>query len=341
MKYVQTVTGAVAPEQLGKTMTHDHLLWDQSCYWQVEPAEASQRDFVHMKVAPEMMHKLYYKQHQNRDNAVQTDVATAIEEAFRYKLAGGGAIVDVTPEGLGRDPDGLREISIATGLHIIMGCGFYIKPSHPKRIRDMTKEQIAGEIIREIRDGVGVNRIKPGIIGEIGVNSMDCAEEVNALRGAAITQRETGLALSVHPPIVEDGKVLDIIEEEGGDLSKVVMCHLDRSHEKPSYHDAIAKRGAFVEYDTFGYDFPVGFFWMPRDVERIIGLKRQIDMGNLKSLVVSQDIAFKSCLVRHGGFGYAHILRDLPPFMLNKGITYDEMDAITIENPKRLLSIEG
>ena len=190
--WVQTVTGRIAPEQLGKTITHEHLLWDQSCYWKPEPMEPTKKRFVHKPVSSEMLHELYYSIHQNRDNTTQFDVELAIDEANYFKRAGGNTIVDVTSVGLGRDPSALAELSHMTGLNVVMGCGYYTLQSHPKRVNQMSKTQIADEIIREFYEGLGYQKIKPGIIGEIGVTSLDHDEEIKVLRGAAIAQKKRG-----------------------------------------------------------------------------------------------------------------------------------------------------
>ena len=344
--FVQTVAGRIDPDALGKTMAHEHLLLDCSCYWEPEPDEASQRDFIHKPVSPEIMHKLYYNAYQNRDNTVFLDVGLAIEEAGYLRRAGGDTIVDVTPVGIGRDPSALLEISHATGLNIVMGCGYYVQKSHPPRVRDMTKNQIADEIIKEFHEGITYNRIKPGIIGEVGTSGINCAEGIKVLRGAAIAQKETGLPVTIHPSFIDGGELLDILEEEGGDASRTVICHCDCTYDNPEYHDKLAKRGAYVEYDTFGYDGPMvgisstNIKWLPRDIELIDAVKRQIDMGNLGNILLGQDIALRMLFVKYGGFGYGHIIRDLPVFMNNRGISNDEIDALLIGNPKRLLTID-
>ena len=134
-QYIQTVTGKITPEQLGRTITHEHLLWDQSCYWQPDPLEATKKKFCYDPVSDEMQHKLYYKIHQNHDNTMQLDVDLAISEVNYFKRAGGKTIVDVSSIGLGRDPEALAEISYMTGINVVMGCGYYIKPSHPASLR--------------------------------------------------------------------------------------------------------------------------------------------------------------------------------------------------------------
>jgi 5-phospho-D-xylono-1,4-lactonase len=54
-----------------------------------------------------------------------SDVSKAIEEAKTLRAAGGRALVDWTPIGLGRDLNGLRAVSEATGLHIVAATGVH------------------------------------------------------------------------------------------------------------------------------------------------------------------------------------------------------------------------
>ena len=49
--------------------------------------------------------------------------------------------------------------------------------------------------------------------------------------------------------------VLDIVEEEGGDLRHTVLCHMNPSFADPDYQTACAARGAFIEYDMIGMDY--------------------------------------------------------------------------------------
>jgi phosphotriesterase-related protein len=338
---VQTVKGLLDSNLLGTTMTHEHLLWDGTCWWQGDPEELALREFVHQPVCMENLGQIFYHPHLNLDNNRQYNVDLAIAEARLLKRAGGCSLVDVTSLGLGRDPTALRAISEATGLNIIMGCGYYIAGSQPPEIKPWPKEKIAELIMKEFADGVQFTGIKPGVIGEIGVSDIENTEEIKSLCAAAIAQRQTGAPLYIHPPIFETHglQILDIVAKEGADLSKVVLCHCDPTLDNYKYHDKIAKRGAFIEFDQFGLQFVAmeGFF-LPRDIDRIKAIKRQIELGNLARIIISQDVAFKSCLVKYGGWGYAHILRDLVPFMRREGISAKDIQTIMVDNPRRLLA---
>ena len=75
-----------------------------------------------------------------------TDVDTAINEVAMYRDAGGGAIVEATTIGIGRAPEALVRISRATGVHVVMGAGFYVDAVHPEDMAQRTVEDLAREI---------------------------------------------------------------------------------------------------------------------------------------------------------------------------------------------------
>lgn len=339
---IQTVRGPVSSELLGKTMTHEHLLWDQTCWWPGDPDEITFRRLVHQQVCLENRGWVYYNAHRSLDNIVQYDLELAIAEASQLKRAGGSALVDVTSLGLGRDPRALLAISEAAGLHVVMGSGYYVASALPQGAGDPSKERIAEQIVREFAEGVKDTGIKPGVIGEISISDLNNPLEVMVLEAGAIAQRHTGAPFYIHPPIFDTHglAVLDIVEGEGADLSKVVMCHCDPTIGHPDYHDAMARRGVYLEYDQFGLEFPVqGAFLLPRDIERIRAIRGQIDRGHISQILVSQDVCFKICLLKYGGWGYAHILRNMVPFMRAEGISSDSLEMILVANPRRMLTL--
>jgi phosphotriesterase-related protein len=338
---VHTVKGLLAPSELGKTMTHEHLLWDQIVWWKGDPEELSLREFIHQPISMESLGQIYYHPHLHLDNIQQFSVDLAISEALYFKKAGGSTLVDVTSRGLGRDPAALLAISEMTGLNILMGSGYYVSSLRPPEMLGWSKEQLAELIIREFADGVGDTGICPGVIGEISISDLNNTDEVKGIQAGAIAQRQTGAPLYIHPLIFETRgeAIIDILGKEGTDLSKVVLCHCDPTLEDTAYHGRLAKRGVYIEYDQFGLEFYVAdSIFLPRDIERIRAIRRQIELGNLSQILISQDVAFKTSLVKYGGWGYAHILRDLVPIMKRAGFTEEELHAILVENPARLLA---
>ena len=81
---IMTVKGPLSPDALGITMTHEHFLWDQRCWWKGEPEDISLRDFAHQEVCMENLGQIYYHAHLNLDNIQQYSVELAIEEAIFF-----------------------------------------------------------------------------------------------------------------------------------------------------------------------------------------------------------------------------------------------------------------
>jgi hypothetical protein len=81
----------------------------------------------------------------------------SLAEVMEFKKVGGGTIVDVTNFGLSRNPEWLKRISEASGLHVVMGSGWYQKALHPPDMTDRTVEELTDIIVRDIVVGAQGN----------------------------------------------------------------------------------------------------------------------------------------------------------------------------------------
>ena len=127
--------------------------------------------------------------------------------------------------------------------------------------------------------------------------------------------------------------VLDILEGEGVDLNRVITCHFRACMDEIDYHERMAQRGTYVEYDLFGQEAPNPS--MPTYEPESATIKELIERGFLERILISQDVCYKKCLIKNGGWGYAHILNNVVPKFKENGITDDEIWTIMVENPKR------
>ena len=338
----QTVLGPVDADRLGIILPHEHLLIDMKI-WFSEPAEASQKHLAHEPVRLENLYWINYNQYANLDNVRLLDEELAIREARIFKAQGGGTIVDVTTDGLGRDPLALARISRMTGLNIVMGCGCYVGTPQDKTLTVRTEDEIADEITGDILNGVRNTGVRAGIIGEIGCSWPLSDPEKKVLRACAATQRRTGAAITIHPGRHENSplEIVRTLADAGADISRVVMGHMDRTGFTLEAALAIAKTGCCMEYDTFGpvpfYPLRFGVFNRPCDRERIEQIMALMDAGYLHNILISQDVCLKTKLVQYGGGGYAHILRNIVPQMLARKMTPQEIHTIMEENPRRIL----
>lgn len=342
-KKAQTVLGLARAEDLGITLPHEHLLIDMKI-WFVEPEEAEQNKLAYQPVGIETLSWIMYHQYNNLDNLQLLDEDLAVAEAMLFKKEGGGTIVDVTSAGLSRDLPALKRISRATGLNIVIGSGYYVTSGKESRDFDgKTEDEIAEEIVADILIGACNTEIRAGIIGEIGCSWPLQDREKKSLRACARAQKRTGAAITIHPGRHENSpmEIIRVLDDGGADISRVIMGHIDRTGFLPATRHDIAKTGCYLEYDIFGgnpfYPLHFGVFDRPCDRERIEQIMELIDKGYVKQILISQDTCLKSKLVRYGGQGYAHILRNILPQMSARGISEEQIRTIMVENPSRFL----
>jgi phosphotriesterase-related protein len=340
---VRTVLGPIAVEAMGVTLMHEHIVLDASSWWR-RPCCATDIGFAERPLDVSMLGDLRMNPFLNRDNCSLVDAKIAIEELKFFVEYGGQTVVDPTNLGIGRDPSALQRISRRTGLNIVMGAGFYLEPSHPGYVKEMSIDMIAEAIARDCGVSDDNPEVCAGIIGEIGVSNDFTSAEEKVLRGAARAAKLSGVPLSIHLPGWERHahRVLDIIESEGADLGHTVLCHMNPSLHDPAYQRSVADRGAFLEYDMIGMDY---FYadqqaQSPCDEVNAIAICKLVDDGYLNSILMSQDVFLKMMLTRHGGFGYGYILKHFVPRLKRHGMDQRTIDRILIDNPRAVFSAE-
>uniref|UniRef100_A0A8C7WZ13 N-acetyltaurine hydrolase n=1 Tax=Oryzias sinensis TaxID=183150 RepID=A0A8C7WZ13_9TELE len=129
-------------------------------------------------------------------------------------------------------------------------------------------------------------------------------------------------------------------------MHKTVLRKLIKTSRKCSMSELLefAKLGSYLEYDLFGtemlnYPFHLEVD-MPSDSQRVKALAFLVKEGFEDRLVISHDIHTKNRLAKFGGHGYSHILRNIVPKMLTRGITQQQVDKILMDNPKRWLTFK-
>jgi phosphotriesterase-related protein len=310
--YVQTVLGRIDPSDLGVTLPHEHT---QLALWHVE----NRWDYWQL----------------TRDEPV------ILAELERFRAAGGRSLVDLTLPGIGRDPAWLTGVARASGLHIVMGAGWYRTAYYPPeaRIDRRSVDDLADELVREAEEGVADSGVRPGIIGEIGTDKpwVSAAEE-RVHRAAARAARRTGRSVTTHSVMSPVGLAqLGIFEEEGLDPGRVVIGHSD-SYPVLDHYLEVIRRGARIEFDFLGMPFTaVERHGERRIVELLLEL---LSRGHADRVLLSQDVCNDAQLSRYGGRGYTYLAERFLPRLRQAGVSDADIDTMTIANPRRLLTIE-
>jgi phosphotriesterase-related protein len=335
----QTVLGPVDPAALGHTLMHEHVLCD------IRPPGTRNANDLGPEITLENVWQINYGHGIARaGRKYMLDLEDiAVRELDLMKQDGGDTVVELTCGGLSPDPAGLKRISEGTGVHLVMGCGHYVNDYQDPRNRQRTADDFASEMIDQVQVGAWGTDVRAGMIGEIGCQAPWTDLEKRVMRGAVLAMQETGASLNVHPGRHEDQpqEVADFIAEEGGATTRVVISHIDRTIFDVERLLRLADTGVTLEFDLFGQEsayYGLSDIDMPNDATRLKLMRTLIDRGHLDRLVISHDICYRTRLSTFGGHGYGHIFRNVVPMMRRRGYSEDEIDAILVRNPRRLLA---
>jgi phosphotriesterase-related protein len=249
----------------------------------------------------------------------------------------------MTNVGIDPDPVALARLSEETGVHVVAGCSFYVHATHPDWVEDLSVDEIAAAISKDVNEGFGDTGIRPGVIGEVGTSAelQPCEERI--LRASAQVAIDSGLAINVHcepPELPVVHQILDVLESEGHDLTRTYLSHLDEKGDL-GYHLSVLDRGVVVGFDSFGQEGWFSPTWRARtDLEKAQTTVDLIGRGHLDQLVLAQDVCKKQHLRRFGGMGYDHVVsRVVPRMQETQGITDDQVAAMLSHTPRRILSV--
>lgn len=343
--FAQTVLGPVPCSELGRVLPHEHLLIDLRGVAFQEPEDERGRSLARQPLSMERLGWVRRHWTSSLDNLVQLDEQLAIDELHAFAETGGGTLVDVTVPGIGRDPAALARISRATGVHIVMGAGSYVEPSHPADVRGSDAEALHDRVLREWRDGADGTDVRPGLIGEVGCSWPLHPRERVALEAMAAAQRSTGLPMMIHPgrdprAVAE---IIAIVSAAGADLTRLILAHLDRGITPLEQLVELAGAGVYVEFDCFGLESS----WFPpnarmatlSDAQRLDIVRGLIDVGAGEHILLAHDICQKHRLTAFGGHGFGHLTGEILPWMHQRGFSEAETAMLFVDNPARALAV--
>jgi predicted metal-dependent phosphotriesterase family hydrolase len=317
-----TVTGHAPGDQLGPTSVHEHLYCDISVQ-------------------------------SGREDNILTDVPTMVGELAHLRLAGGRTVVDVTPEGIGRNPAMLKVISEGSGVQVVSGVAFYTEETYPAWIRGATETQIADYFVREIEEGR--DGVRAGLIGELAShNSAKNAElgeeppdpaayrlteaETRIFRAAAQAQRRTGVAITTHAALGRGGHAqLAALEQAGADLGRVAIGHCDAHwhadlEKDLDYYLPILERGAFCSFDLIGWSE------LAPDQVRAERIATLVRLGYARRIVLGSDTCRRSQLRANDGRGLDFLWTSFLPRLAALDVTESDIGSMLVDAPRRLLT---
>jgi phosphotriesterase-related protein len=319
---VETARGPVDAAALGRVLMHEHV-------------------FV---LSPEF--QINYPQVLDFDD--ERDVPAAVDRMNELVDVGIGTIVDLTVAGLGRDIRLLSRVAEQTSLNIVVATGYYTFTDLPhlvgmharmggKRRADLLAEWFVGDITEGIaRTGIRAGILKcatdaPGVTA--GVDTV--------LRAVARAHRATGVPISTHThPATHRGlEQQDVFEDEGVDLSRVIIGHSGDTDDL-AYLEKLLGRGSYLGMDRFGL---YGILDMEARVRTVAELCLR---GHAGKLVLSHDAVCVNDWIPPGqSIGpdshHCHISRDVLPALLAAGVSEGDIATMLVDNPQRIFGVTG
>jgi 5-phospho-D-xylono-1,4-lactonase len=306
MGKIQTVLGEISPDELGVTYCHDHLF-----FCPPEPYASQDQDL--------------------RLDSVEA----AINELKSFKRAGGNAFVEMTTPEMGRDPQKLKAISQGAGVHVIAATGYNKGKFSEAFIKDKSVDDLVKEEIQDLTIGMDGTNIGAGLIkASSGLNKISEAEQ-KLFEAAAIAHQETGAPVSTH---TEKGSMaleqIALLTNGGVDPVNIIIGHSDLNMDWDIFQ-AVADTGVMIGFDQIAKEK-----YAP-DTVRIDFIKRLIESGHGKQIMLSMDLARRSNWPSFGfgyGPGLTFVLWRFVPWMLQSGISREAVDNMLVHNPARAFS---
>lgn len=318
MPAVETLRGPIDTADLGFTLMHEHV-------------------FVMSEGVVPNFPSVWGEEEQ---------VASARRKLDELADAGAQSIVDLTVLGLGRDiPRLQRVVGDDVRLNVIVATGLYAYTDDelPRYFRNRDADAMAELFVRDISEGIQGTDVKAAILkcatDEAGVTPG--VEKV--LQAVARAHRRTGVPISTHThaPTRRGLEQQQIFEQEGVDLSRVVIGHSGDT-ENIEYLQSIMKRGSYIGMDRFGVDIYLSM------EKRVATIAKLCELGHAGQMVLSHDAScymdwFPQELIRATvpRWNYLHISHDVLPALRSAGVSEEQIQQMTVDNPRRIFEKQG
>ena len=301
MEKITTTLGPMSSLELGLILPHEHVFvdlrtWNTPGYAQAEVAEVIQL------MAPEIT---------------------------RAQAAGVSAIVECSTVGVGRRADIDRAVSQATGLPLVVPTGIYREPWVPDWAHAASEAALADWMLGELQGEIDGSGVQAGWIKLSAGDDGLTASETKILRAAATAGRATNAVIGSHTirgSVVR--QQLDIIETMGYTADRFIWIHTQAEADF-DIHVEIARRGAWLEYDSIGNPE-----WVSEDT--ILGnILHLLEAGLGAHLLLSHDRGWYDPALPGGGTPrpYTYLTERFLPRLRAAGVDEPTIRQLTQENP--------
>jgi len=314
LSHVQTVLGPIIADQLGVTLSHEH---------------------VHVFMGNE---NHYYPWLFD----LEATRANAVRELGEAKAGGIDTMIDLTTPDLGRDVEFVRDVAEASGMNIVVATGIWRDVPRSFWSRDIDK--IADIFVREIEVGIGKTAIRAGVIKVASDAGGVTPEAERVLRGAARAVKRTGCPISTHQwaPERVGMRQLEILQEERTPMDRVCIGHSADTTDV-DYLESLLQEGVYLSMDRYP-----GAEGRPDWQQRNETVKALIDRGWAHRLMLGHDYApapvstsSKRTASTDEATRYLFVTTTALPALKSHGVAQETIDLMMRDVPRRFLSGEA
>lgn len=182
------------------------------------------------------------------------------KELKKFKDSGGNGLIDCTPFGCGRNGNILKQFNCDTGINIVAVTGFHKKSYYPydfelweKNVSELT-EFFISEVMNCLNECKNADvKIKAGVIKIPFIGELE-GQYLKLTQAAINASIKTDVPILVHTEYgINIEYFVDFLEKSGINPNKVMLNHMDKNNNI-ALHLSLAKRGYYLEYDTFWRD---------------------------------------------------------------------------------------
>lgn len=307
MTAVRTVRGTIDVKELGRTLTHEHIVTGSAG----------------MERYPGLF---------NAREAVEWGV----EALTRLKQDGIDTLIDVTTIDLGRQIDIIQRVAEKSPVNVVACTGVYRWVPPP--LWGFDPDGLAELFLREIEDGIEGTNVRAGIIkiawDEEALAPLLRPRFETIARAAARASKKAGVPISCHTlASARLGEpLLDIFEKEGVAPGAVYLGHSNDTTDL-DYLLGLAKRGAVLGMDRY---FP-GV--VPSWRERSTCVKALVDAGYSEQVCLSHDHAAYGLWAsppNRDPSTYSFVPTCVLPWLRENGLTEEQIEGIMVAAPRRM-----
>jgi phosphotriesterase-related protein len=323
MPVIQSVTGKLKPEKMGKTLMHEHVLVGYAG-WDVDWVRPGRSKREMRKIAADKVAEM-------KDEGIKT-------------------MIDPCPSDLGRDIEFIAEVASKAKFNIVAATGLYHEhegaaPHWKMRTAfgGPQENAMAELMIKELTEGVGKTGIKAGIIKVATSAGVITDYEKTVLTAAAKASVATGAPITTHTDRGTMGpEQQKFLTDHGVPAHRIIIGHSCGTSDH-DYHMRIARAGSYLGFDRFGLDI------IHPDAERVSSLLKLLKKGAGDRIVVSHDTVWcwqgepipQNVLDEiEKVWTPSHFTKRIVPKLLEGGATKEDIDRLLVDNPKRFFEGE-